>query len=461
MDQFDLVVIGGGPGGYVAALRAAQLGLKVACVEREPQLGGTCLRVGCIPSKALLESSAQLEAAHESLTDHGIHCEGVSFDLGSMLARKNRVVDTLARGIEGLLKKGKIQRLTGHGRITGPQAVEVEQADGTTTLQTRRILIATGSRPAPLRGIEFDGDRIGTSTEALAWDEVPEHLVVIGGGYIGLELGSVWRRLGSRVTILEYLDHILPGTDSEVAELAGKLFRKQGLEIETGSRVTGATVHRDICRVEVDGREPLECDRLLVAAGRLPCTDGLGLEEAGIATDDRGRIVVDDDYRTNVESVYAVGDVIPGPMLAHKAEHEGIVCIERIVTGAGRVNYDAVPGVAYTEPEIASVGRTEDELLEAGVPYRRGVFPFAANGRARAVGHTEGFAKVLAHRETDRVLGVHIIGPRAGDLISEAVAAIQFGASAEDLSLCVHPHPTLAEAVGEAALAVDGHSLHS
>ncbi|MCA9116413.1 MAG: NAD(P)/FAD-dependent oxidoreductase, partial [Planctomycetaceae bacterium] len=309
MKQFDLVIIGAGPGGYVAALRAAQLGLKVACVERERQLGGTCLRIGCIPSKALLESSAQYEALLESLPSHGIQAEGVTVDLSVMLNRKTGVVSTLARGIESLFKRRKIERFAGHGRLTGPNTVEVDLADGQEQLQAKHILIATGSRPAPLRGVEIDGDRIGTSTEALTWDSVPEHLVVIGGGYIGLELGSVWRRLGAQVTVLEYLDQILPGTDSEVAAAALKIFRKQGLVIEPGSRVTGASVKGNVCTVEVEGRESLQCDRLLVATGRVPCVDGLGLEEVGVQLDERGRVHVDDEFRTSVPSVYAIGDV--------------------------------------------------------------------------------------------------------------------------------------------------------
>ena len=458
--EHDLVVIGAGPGGYVAAIRAAQLGMNVACVEREAALGGTCLRVGCIPSKALLESSELYAACQDRVGTHGIRLEAVTLDLRTMLRRKDETVGVLTRGIDGLFRKHKITRYTGHGRIEGKSQVAVENQKDTVGLTARRILIATGSASAELPGVALDGDRIGTSTEALSYPDVPDHLVVIGAGYIGLELGSVWRRLGARVTVVEYLDRILPGMDAEIAAEARQLFERQGLEFRLGSRVTGARMESGGCVVECVDAKPLHCDRVLVAVGRRPMTTGLGLESVGITLDAQGRIPVDERFATGADAVYAIGDVIRGPMLAHKAQEEGIACVEALQAGGGRVNYEAIPGVVYTAPEIASVGRTEDELQEAGIEYRKGTFPFLANGRARALGHTEGRVKVLADRKTDRVLGVHILGPRAGDLIAEAVAAMEFGASSEDIARTCHAHPTLAEALREAALAVDGRALH-
>ncbi len=459
--SFDLIVIGAGPGGYVAAIRAAQLGLSVACIDKETASGGTCLRIGCIPSKALLESSERFVEAQHEFAAHGIRLGQVELDLPAMLARKDQVVTNLTRGVDSLFKKNKITRFVGVGRLDGPGRVIVTGEDGETALQAKNVLIATGSQPAGLRGVEVDYDRIGTSTEALSYPEVPQHLVVIGAGYIGLELGSVWQRLGAKVTVLEYLDRILPGMDREIADEAFKMFKQQGLEFRLGTRVTSARREGEGCVVEYEGGDPIQCDRVLLAAGRTPCTDGLGLETVGIQLDPRGRIPVGAGYATSVPGIYAIGDVIAGPMLAHKAEEEGVACVERLVTGYGHVNYDAIPGVAYTEPEIASVGKTEEELKEAGVEYRKGVFHFRANGRARSIGHTEGRAKILAHAKTDRILGVHIIGPRAGDLIAECVAAIEFGASSEDLARVCHAHPTLPEVVKEAALAVDGRAIHS
>lgn len=453
--HYDLVVIGAGPGGYTAAIRAAQLGLKTACIEKEKALGGTCLRVGCIPSKALLESSERLYDAQHSFAAHGIKAQ-VELDLDTMLARKDKIVTTLTKGIAGLFRKNKVTAYTGTGRITAPGQITVEGADGETALTAKNILIATGSNVATLRGVEMDWDRIGGSTEALAYNPVPKRLVVIGAGVIGLELGSVWARLGAEVIVLEYLDRVLAGIDRDLAREAAKLFKKQGLDIRTGVRVTGARVDGDRCIVEYEGGEPIECDRVLVAVGRRPNTDGLGLDAVGIQLDERGRIPVDAHFATAVEGIYAVGDVIAGPMLAHKAEEEGVACVERIATGHGHVNYDAIPNVVYTHPEIASVGKTEDELEAAGVEYRKGSFPFLANARARALASTDGFVKILADAKTDRVLGVHIIGPRAGDLIAEAAVAMEFGASSEDIARSCHAHPTLAEVVKEAALAVDG-----
>lgn len=459
-NKHDLVVIGGGPGGYVAAIRAAQLGLDVACIEKESALGGTCLRVGCIPSKALLEASERYHETKTGLKRLGVKVKGVELDLKRMLGHKDRTVKGLTSGVAFLFKKNKVRRYSGHGRIEGPGKVVVD-GDEPARITAEHVIIATGSEVAPLPGVELDGDRIGSSTEALAYPEVPEHLVVIGAGYIGLELGSVWRRLGSKVTVLEYLDRILPGMDLETAKAAQKLFRKQGLEFQLGARVTGARVSGDGCVVEADGLAPIDCDRVLLAVGRRPYTDGLGLETVGVEVDSRGRISVDAHFRTAAAGVYAIGDVIAGPMLAHKAEEEGIACVEHIVTGYGHVNYDAIPGVVYTHPEIASVGKTEEQLEEAGVAYRKGTFPFSANGRAKALAQTEGQVKILADAETDRILGAHVIGPRAGDLIAELAVAIEFSASSEDVARSSHAHPTLAEVVKEAALAVDGRAIHN
>jgi len=457
--KHDLIVIGAGPGGYVAAIRAAQLGLDVACIEEEEALGGTCVRVGCIPSKALLEASERYHAAGHALADFGIKVSGVELDLAKMLERKTRVVGQNTSGVAYLFKKNKITRYRGHGRITGHGRVVVEGQDAA-ELEAKHVLIATGSSVAGLRGVTIDGDRIGTSTEALSYPEVPKHLVVIGAGYIGLELGSVWNRLGSKVTVLEYLERILPGMDSDIAEEAERIFTKQGIEFRLGSKVTGARREGDRVFVSIEGQPDIECDRLLVSVGRVPNTTGLGLDTVGVELDPRGRIPIDDHFRTYVAGFYAIGDVVRGPMLAHKAEEEGIACVEHLVTGYGHVNYDAIPGVVYTHPEIASVGKTEDELKALNVPYKKGVFPFLANGRARALGAVEGRVKILAHQDTDRILGVHIIGAHAGDMIAEAVAAIEFGATSEDIARTSHAHPTLAEIVKEAALAVSGRAIH-
>jgi dihydrolipoamide dehydrogenase len=456
----DLVVIGAGPGGYVAAIRAAQLGMRVACVEREPVLGGTCLRVGCIPSKAMLESSELYAHARDGLAGHGIHAEGVRLDLAAMLRRKDATVRALTRGIDGLFRKHKITRHLGRARIARPGEVVVEGDKETVALRAGRILLATGSAPAPLPGVVLDADRIATSTEALAYAEVPRHLVVVGAGYIGLELGSVWRRLGAQVTVLEYLDRILPGMDGEIAREAQRVLEKQGLAFRLGVRVTGARVEGDGCRVDCEGAEPLACDRVLVAVGRRPVTEGLGLESVGIALDAQGRIPVDERFATAADGVYAIGDVIAGPMLAHKAMDEGVACAEALAGRPVRLDRATVPAVVYTAPEIAAVGRTEEQLREDGVEYRKGVFPFLASGRARILGQTDGRVKVLADRRTDRVLGVHILGPRAGDLVAEATAAMAFGASSEDIARVCHAHPTLPEALREAALAVHGRPLH-
>ncbi len=460
MTEHDLIIIGAGPGGYVAAIRAAQLGFDAGVVEKEEALGGTCGRIGCIPSKALLESSARYAEVQHDLKAHGIDVSGVKLDLKKMMARKDQVVKSNTDGVAYLFKKNKITRYRGTGEITGSGRVVVHGDDGDEELAAERIIIATGSRVAPLAGVELDGERIGSSTEALSYPEVPRRLIVIGAGYIGLELGSVWARLGAEVTVLEYLDRILPGMDAEIAREALKVFKKQGLTFHLASKVTGANVAGGEVTVEVEGMEPLVGDRVLLATGRQPNTEGLGLERLGVALDERGRVKVDTHFQTNVAGIYAIGDVIPGPMLAHKAEEDGVACVEMIATGVGHVDYSVVPGIVYTEPEIAAVGKTEEQLKEAGIDYHKGVFPYQANGRARALGHTEGKVKVLADVKTDRVLGVHIVGVHAGDLIAEAVAAMAFAASAEDIARTIHAHPTLAEALKEAALAVEGRAIH-
>ncbi len=461
--SFDLIVIGAGPGGYVAAIRAAQLGLKVACVEREELLGGTCLRVGCIPSKALLEASEKFHEAKESLGRFGVKVGQVELDLPAMLQHKDNVVKANTRGIDGLFKKGKITRFLGHGKLMGGNKVSVESKEAE-TLTAKYILIATGSKVAMLPDVKVDGKVVGTSTEALAYAEVPKHLVVIGAGAIGLELGSVWKRLGAKVTVLEFLNRILPGMDMEISAEAQKILAKQGLEFKLGTRVKSARAldasEGGGALVECEGADPIQCDKVLLAVGRVPNTENLGLEAVGIKTDGRGRIPVNEDYATTAPGIFAIGDVIPGVMLAHKAEEEGIACVEKLVKGYGHVNYNAIPNVVYTHPEIASVGKTEEELKNEGIAYKKGAFPFIANGRARALGQIEGRVKVLADATTDRILGVHILGPRAGDLIAEAVVAMEFGASSEDLARTSHAHPTLAEAIKEAALGVDGRSIH-
>ncbi len=458
--QYDLIVIGAGPGGYVAAIRGAQLGLNVACIEQERALGGTCLRVGCIPSKALLQDSELYHEARHSLAERGIGVGEVTLDLPKMIQRKDRIVQTLTKGVEALFRKNNVTRYQGRGRIAGAGTVIVDGPEGKTELQAEHILIATGSRSAELPGFEVDGTRVLTSTEALSLTEVPDHLVVIGAGYIGLEMGSVWSRLGSKVTVLEYLDRILLGVDAELAGEAQRLFARQGMEIRLGVRVTGTTVADGSCVVECEGTEPVRCDKVLMAVGRRPNTDDLGLETVAVETDERGRIAIDDHFATSAAGVYAIGDAVRGPMLAHKAEEEGIACVERIVTGHGHVDYNLIPGVVYTSPEIAGVGRTEEQLQQEKVAFRKGVFPFRANGRARTLGAVDGKIKILADAETDRILGVHILGPRAGDLIAEAAAAMAFGATSEDLARVCHAHPTLPEAMKEAALAVDGRAIH-
>ena len=459
--EVDLIVLGGGPAGYVGAIRAAQLKMKVVCIDENQQFGGTCLRVGCIPSKALLESSHLYEEAKHGMAQHGIGVSDVRLDLAAMLRRKDQVVSTLTSGIQQLLKKNQVEAVVGKGKLIDPTTVEVTTSEGTVRFRAPRILLATGSRPASMRGVEEDGDRIGNSTSALKYPEVPKRLVVIGGGYIGMELGSVWRRLGSEVIVLEALDRIFPGIDKEMAQIAMRSFEKQGIQFLLNKWVESAKVEGNRCVVRCKDSEPIECDRVLLATGRVPMNQGIGLESCGIETDKRGFVPVDANYRTGVPSIYAVGDLIGGAMLAHKAMEEAVVCVERMAGQASHVNYDCIPAIVYTHPEIASVGQTEEQLTEKKIEYRKGVSSYAANGRARTIGEIEGRVKILADATTDRVLGVHIIGARAGDLIAEAASAIEFGASSEDIARLCHAHPTLAEVVHEAALAVDRRAIHS
>lgn len=458
--EHDLVVIGAGPGGYVAAIRAAQLGLNVACVEQAPALGGTCLRIGCIPSKAMLESSELYWEAKQNFPAHGIIVPQVQLDLAVMLRRKEQIVTALTKGVEGLFKKNKVTRYFGQGRLDGPGRVVVQGETEKWELLAKNILLATGSKPTSLPGVEFDGQHIGTSTDALSYTQVPQHLVVIGAGYIGMELGSVWKRLGAKVTILEFLNRIFPGMDLEIARDAHRLFERQGLEIRLECKVKSARVQGSQVVVESEGMEPITCDKVLVATGRGANTEGLGLETIGLQANAKGQIPVDANFATSAQGIYAIGDVIGGLMLAHKAEEEGIACVEKLVKGYGHVNYDTIPGVVYTQPEIASVGKTEEQLQQENIPYRKGLFPFRANGRAQSLGQREGKVKMLAHAETDRILGVHILGPRAGDLIAEAVTAMTYEASSEDVARTVHAHPTLSETLKEAALAVDNRAIH-
>lgn len=459
--RFDLLVIGAGPGGYVAAIRASQLGMKVALVDKDPSPGGTCLRIGCIPSKALLESSQHFAAAQKDFKDHGIEMEGITLNLETMMKRKTKTVADLTHGIQALLKKNNIEHYVGAGRFIDPSTVDVIQNKGfSTQVKAKHILIATGSISKTLPGVEIDNHLVVTSTEALSFSTVPRHLVVIGAGAIGLELGSVWCRLGSQVTVVEYLDCILPGIDSEIAEEGHKIIAKQGINFRLRSSVSGVTTDKDRCTVMVEGSSPLYCDRVLVAVGRGPQTQGLNLGAIGIEKDRQGRLSVDQNFKTNVEEIYAIGDVIRGPMLAHKAAEEGIAVANHLAGQSSHVNYQAIPNVVYTHPEIASVGTTEDEIIANSIKYRKGVFPFKANGRAHASGMTSGLVKVLADQTTDRILGVHIIGPHAGEMINEASTAISFGASSEDLGSCCHAHPTLSEAIKEASLASNHRAIH-
>ena len=457
---YDVIVIGTGPGGYVCAIRAAQLGLKTAVVEKRATFGGTCLNVGCIPSKAMLHASELYEEAGHNFAQMGIKVGKPSVDLAALLKYKDQNVDSNVKGVDFLFKKNKIEAFRGTGRIVAPGQVEVKDDAGKTqTLETKAIVIATGSDVARLNGIDIDEKRVVSSTGALALPKVPDKLVVVGAGIIGLELGSVWRRLGAQVTIVEFLDHILPGIDSEVARQFHRLQQKQGIAFKLSSKVTAIDSSGKTLKVKVEpaaggAAETMEADIVLVAIGRVPYTEGLGLEAVGVKKDNRGRVIVDPHYRTNVAGIYAIGDVIAGPMLAHKGEEEGVAAAEIIAGQAGHVNYEVIPNVVYTNPEIAAVGKTEEELKAAGVAYQVGKFPFSANARARANLATDGFVKILADAKTDRVLGVHILGPDAETMIAEAAIAMEFGASSEDIARTCHAHPTLSEAMKEAALAV-------
>jgi len=469
MQRFDVVVIGSGPGGYVCAIRCAQLGLKTACVEKDKTLGGTCLNVGCIPSKALLESSERYAATRHTLAEHGINVGEVGLDLAKMQERRVKIVAQLTGGVALLFQKNKITRLSGLGRIAkgadGYHQVVVTHDDGSEeTVEAAAVVIATGSVPTSLRGITIDNERVVDSTGALELSQVPKHLVLIGAGVIGLELGSVWSRLGAKVTVLEYLDRILPGVDGEVASEAHRILAKQGLEFILGARVEAAEVKGEEVvvrwRSKDDQTHEVTGDRVLVCVGRRPFSDGLGLDAVGVALDNRGRVQIDGEFQTNVAGIFAIGDVTRGAMLAHKAEDEGMAVAEILAGGHGHVNYDAIASIVYTHPEVAGVGKTEEELVQAGVPFVKGRFKYGPNGRALALGEGDGFVKMLAHKETDRVLGCHIIGAQAGDLIAEVALAIEFGASSEDIARSCHAHPTLSEIVREAALDCARRAIH-
>ncbi len=466
MASYDLVIIGTGPGGYVCAIRAAQLGMKVAVVEKWPTFGGTCLNVGCIPSKAMLQASERFEEVTHMLPKMGIGVGKPKLDLATMMKFKTDGVDGNVKGVGFLFKKNKIEPYEGTGKILGPGKVEVKGNDGKTqTLETKNIVIATGSDVTKLKGVEIDEKRIVSSTGALVLDKVPEKMLIIGAGVIGLELGSVWRRLGSQVTVVEFLDRILPGMDGEVAKQFQRILEKQGMTFKLGAKVTGVDSSGKKLKASVEpaagGKaETMEADVVLVAIGRVPFTEGLGLKEAGVALDQRGRVQTDGHFATNVKGIFAIGDVIAGPMLAHKAEDEGIAIAEILAGQAGHTNYDVIPGVVYTFPEVASVGKTEEELKQAGVAYNVGKFPFTANARTKVNQTTDGFVKILADAKTDRVLGAHIIGAEAGEMIHEAAVLMEFGGSAEDLARTCHAHPTRSEAVKEAALAVGKRAIH-
>ena len=464
--SFDLVIIGGGPAGYTGAIRAGQLGLKVACVEKRATLGGTCLNIGCIPSKALLHASELYEDSTHLFPSLGIATNGVGLDLPAMMGHKQKVVDQNTKGIEFLFKKNKVTHLKGEARFVGSGKIEVKGPDGTAeTVESKNFILATGSDVMPLPGVTIDEKTIVSSTGALELASVPKRMIVVGGGVIGLELGSVWRRLGSEVTVVEFLDRLIPGTDTEIATALQRVLKKQGMSFELGHKVTKATQNGAGLTVTIEPAKggdarTLETDVMLVSIGRRPYTEGLGLETIEVARDNRGRVITDGHYRTNVPGVYAVGDVREGPMLAHKAEDEAIAAVEIIAGQAGHVNYNAIPSVIYTAPEVATVGKTEEELKAAGIAYKVGKFPFIANARARANATTDGFVKILADAKTDEVYGVHMIGPDVGNMVGEVALAIEFRAAAEDIARTCHAHPTLPEAVKEAAMAVGKRAIH-
>ena len=462
-DSFDAIVIGGGPGGYNAAIRLGQLGLKAACVDKRGSFGGTCLNIGCIPSKALLHASERFHEAQSDFAKLGIKAT-VELDLPAMMAQKDKVVGELTKGVEFLFKKNKVEPVVGEARITAPGKVEVKTKDGVRTLEAKAIIIATGSDVAPLPGVTIDEKQIVSSTGAIALKEVPKRLLVVGAGVIGLELGSVWRRLGAEVTVVEFLDRITPGLDLEVGKAFQRVLQKQGFTFQLSTKVVGVEKKKDGLSVTVEPaaggeKSVIETDIMLVAIGRRPFTDNLGLDKVGVALDKRGRVITDAHYATNVPGIYAIGDCREGPMLAHKAEDEAVAVAEIIAGKHGHVNYDAIPSVVYTFPEVASVGKTEEELKAAGIAYKVGKFPFTANARAKTIAATDGFVKILADAKTDKVLGAHIVGPEAGNLIAELVLAMEFGASSEDIARTCHSHPTLTEAVRQAAMAVEGWTM--
>jgi dihydrolipoamide dehydrogenase len=468
---YDVIIVGSGPGGYVAAARAAQRGLKVACIEKAPRLGGVCLNVGCIPSKALLDSSEYFQLAKSQFADHGIKTGRLSLDLAVMMARKEKVVQDLTENVKRLLEGNKVEIIQGTARLAAADQITVESDSGSSkikqhaTLSAKAIILATGSENVPLPHRPFDGQQIISSTEALKLDTVPKHLGIVGGGYIGLELGSVWLRLGARVSLFEMLPKIATGLDGQVGRKLQRILKRQGFKFFMNSKATQAKAMAKNIKVELEvkgKKETITCDKLLVSVGRRPLTRDLGLEAVGVETDpETGSVKVDSAYRTNIPSIYAIGDLIPGPMLAHRASAEGVAVAEIIAGRPGEVNYDAIPSIIYTWPEVASVGLTEEQVKERNIPYCSGTYPFTGAGRARCMGETEGFVKVLAHEKTDRVLGVHIIGPRAADMIAESVLAVEFGASSEDIARTVHGHPTFAEALQEAAMAVQKCSIYA
>jgi len=464
MDEFDVIVIGGGPGGYVCAIRAAQLGHKTACIESRGSLGGTCLNVGCIPSKSLLHSAEMYHKANKEFDKIGINTGGLSLDVSKIMSHKLKTVDGLTKGIEFLFKKNKVTYIKGHGSLASKNSVNIKNLDGSDShIKGKHIIIATGSSVATLPNIKIDEQTIVSSTGALSLEKVPSKMIVIGGGVIGLELGSAWMKLGADVEVIEYMDHILPGMDKEVSDTFHKILKRQGMKFNLSAKVNSVENNsgKAVVEFEKDGSSNvLEADVVLVSVGRKPNTEGLKLDEAGIETDDRGRVKIDKHFKTNVDGIYAIGDVVIGPMLAHKAEEEGIAVAEMISGKFGHVNYNVIPNVVYTHPEVASVGKTEEELKKESIDYNAGKFPFMANSKAKVNDEADGFVKILADKKTDKVLGVHIVGPDAGNLIAELSLAMEFGASSEDIARTCHAHPTLTEAVKEAALAVDKRPIH-